>query len=150
MNLKKMWPLIAAGCAGLAVILALALPALKFDGEKASGWETVFPAKIMAMVATMPFLTVLLAVAGCALSVVAYLKPEKKVLSIAGAGCLAVAALFFFCWKPFYLNMLVEGDKQEYNWMKDYVDLGIGAILGGVLSLFGAGAAAANFLFNKD
>ena len=138
-KIKKYLPLGAAACAALALILGLALPALKSYGETMSGWETVFPAEIMAIITTMPFLTLVLLIVGGILSAYVYLKPSKPTLIYVAAGCLALAGIFFFCWKPFYCNAAGQEYAKE---MMEIIDLGIGCILAGILSLLAGGATA--------
>ena len=147
MDKIKKWLHLGAAIAGaLALILGLFCPAVAIDfmGVKDSenglncmlgkdGGEFVF----------MMLLTVLLVVAAIACSVLAYLKPENKLFALIAAACFAVAAIFYFSTKGFYLT---AHDAKE---VADMFKLGIGSILAAILSILGAGAVAVPVILNK-
>ncbi len=163
--LKKYLGWIAVGCAVVAVIMCL----LPFGAKKqsamgievemtASGFAMIFGGdvvmKAMGMTekseafafSVMNLLPVLLVVAG---AVCAYLgkKNGNKIMNYVAIGCFAVAAILFFC----ALNFVQPAKSLEIpkdmvgEWrdsVKESIDLGIGAIIAGIVSIVGAAAVA--------
>ncbi|MBQ9714068.1 MAG: hypothetical protein IJV83_05590 [Clostridia bacterium] len=148
-KIKKYLPLVAAGLAALAVILGLACDAVVYGKDTMfetgqSGWETVFPAEVMAMIMVMPFLTFLLVIVGGIQSLKAYFDPENEKASYIATACFLVAGIFFFFFKLFFCNAadMSKDLKKEY-------DLGVGAIIGAICSLLAAVAAVLPIVMKK-
>lgn len=141
-KIKKYLPLVAAGLAALAIILGLACDSVVYGKDTMfefgmSGWETVFPAEVMAMIMVMPFLTFALVIVGGIQSLKAYFDPENEKASYIATACFLVAGIFFFFFKLFYCNA-ADMTKED---MKE-IDLGVGAIIGAICSLLAAAASS--------
>ena len=150
--LKKYLGWIAVACAVVAVIMC-ALPFAKMGDDTLSGFEAMFgyeesaggvSIKMFAF-SVMNLLPLLLAVAG---GVLAFLGKKKgnKIMNYVAIGCFAVAAILFFCavscaqMGSYFKDMSVTKEMWKES-LKD-VDLGIGAVLAGIVSLVGAAAVA--------
>ena len=159
--LKKYLGWIAVACAVVAVI-ACALPFFKQveSGAEAtaSGFTLMFGGNYVMKAggmkmemekyfgfSVMNLLPLLLVVAG---AVCAYLgkKNGNKIMNYVAIGCFAVAAILFFCavscaqMGSYFKDMSVTKEMWKES-LKD-VDLGIGAVLAGIVSLVGAAAVA--------
>lgn len=150
--LKKYLGWIAVACAVVAVIMC-ALPFAKMGDETVSGFEAMFGYKESAMgmsvevfgFSVMNLLSVVLVVVA---AVCAHLGKKKgnKIMNYVAIACFVVAAIFFFCavnflqMGKFYKDMGMTSDLWK-EMLKD-LDLGIGAVLAGIVSLVGAAAVA--------
>ncbi len=159
--LKKYLGWIAVACAVVAVIMCL-LPfgaaeeggakmtfsgfAAIFGGDlvtKASGFEVKTKAFGFSVMNLLP---VLFVVAG---AVLAFLGKKKgnKIMNYVAIACFAVAAILFFCALNFVQPAKEMDVPKEYisEWrdeLKNVIDLGIGAIIAGIVSILGAAAVA--------
>ena len=92
-------------------------------------------------------LTVILMLAGIAALVVGFFKPDLFWLAYVAIGCFAVAAVFYFCGVAF--TQVGTVDYQGYfTSTKEGWKLGAGAIVGGILAILCALAAATNPVLN--
>ncbi len=137
-KIKKWLPLGAAVAGALALILFLACPAIVMETgigkAEANGIEAMKDGEFVFMI----LLTILLVVAAIACSVLSFLKPENKLFAYVAAACFAVAAVFFFSTKGFFLT---ANDWNKIDALKEAYKLGFGSIIGAILSIVGAGAA---------
>lgn len=154
---KSVAPLLTlvAALMGLIGIIMLFLPAVasKNTDDTFTGLEVVFGCKekILGREFTclnfsfMNLLTYLLVIAGLVASVLnAAGKKPNKLLSFVATACFAVAAALFFCTVNFLsfnenaseLVSFFGGD------LKETCELAVGAIVGGIASVFGALASA--------
>ncbi len=136
-KIKKWLPLGAAVAGVLALILFLACNAIvvetPFGDEGANGIEAMKDGEFVFMI----LLTILLVVAAVVCSVLAFLQPENKLFAIIAAACFALAAIFFFSTKGFFLT---ANDWNKIDAVKDAYKLGFGSVIGAILSVVGAGA----------
>lgn len=157
--LKKYLGWIAVACAVVAVIMC-ALPFAKMGDDTLSGFEAMFGYEESAggvsikmfgfsVMNLLPLLLVVVA------AVCAYLGKKKgnKIMNYVAIACFAVAAILFFCavnflqahedYKKFYETMTGASNFKEMwkEFLKE-MDLGIGAILAGIVSILGAAAVA--------
>ena len=142
--LKKWAPLAAIVATALALILYVFAPVLTMDmmgtTSKTSVWDSLKDEKV-----PMIIVTVLLVIASVAMAVVNYLKNNEKI-NYAAAAVMVVTAIFCFSSKAFILS-----DKDIPSAMAKYFDLGIGAILAGILLIVSAAAVMApKFLKDKE
>ena len=133
--LKKWLPVVAAACAVLAMAMYMLLDAIKVDVAGGKKGVTALFGRDGGKFVFMMLLAVLFAVAGAVLSALNFLKPGKDLFMYIATGCFVVAAILVFLTKNFYLS------ANDLTALKSYVDLGIGAILGGVLCILAAVAA---------
>lgn len=158
--LKKYLPLIAAAL-GLIAVIMIFCPAIagketdsSYNGLKAvfGHSEKVLGKKVGVLdFSFMNLLTYVLAIAGIVCSVLAYRNPKNKLMSLIATVCFAVAAIFFFCTIAFTAisdDMLMGGLVKASD-VKDGLELGIGAILGGVASILAAVASIAPVVLKK-
>lgn len=145
-KIKKWLPLGAAIAGGLALILGLFCPAVAIDfmgvKETENGMNCML-GKDGGEFVFMMLLTVLLVVVAIVCSILAYVKADNKLFALIAAACFAVAAIFYFSTKGFYLT---ANDAKE---VADMFKLGIGSILAGILSILGAGAVVCPVVLNK-
>ena len=95
--------------------------------ETASVWDSIKDDKI-----PMILVTVVLAIASVALAVVCYLKGANEMLRYVATAVMVVTAVFCFSSKGF---IVTDMGAKDYASM---FDLGIGAILGGILFIVSA------------
>ncbi|MBQ9714067.1 MAG: hypothetical protein IJV83_05595 [Clostridia bacterium] len=153
-KVKKYLPLGAAIAGVLALILFFACDVVYMEvmgekvGDAVNGWEATFGKKEegveLVKFAFMNFLTVILLIGAIACAVLSYLKPENKMFAYIAAGLFALAAIFFFCAKGFYCS---ANDVESE--MKEYLKLGVGAIIAAILSLLSAAAVAVPAVLKK-
>ena len=157
--LKKYLGWIAVACAVVAVI-ACALPFVSAEETgataSANGFALMFGGSFVMKAAgakvelekyfafsVLNVLPLLLVVAGAVLAFLGK-KNGNKIMNYVAIGCFAVAAILFFCAVNFaQMGSYLEGMPKEYwkEMLKDF-DLGIGAVLAGIVSLVGAAAVA--------
>lgn len=127
-ELKKWAPLAAIIASALALVLYVFAPVIKHEiAGTATVWDSIKDDKI-----PMILVTVVLAIASVALAVVCYLKGANEMLRYVAVAVMVVTAVFCFSSKGFIVTDMG---------MKDYAsmfDLGIGAILGGILFIVSA------------
>ena len=103
--------------------------------------------------ASANIVTYILLVVGIACAVLALLGKGGKIVSIVAAACFAVAGVFFFLavqFASFYPEMDGGAIKDKLvEALKEQLDLGIGSIIGGILSLLGAVAVAVPVFLKK-
>ncbi len=140
--LKKYAPFVAIGAAVLALILYVFLPVLKIPGDEISVWDSM--TKEGYKKTPMIVVTVILAIVSVAAAVVAFFKDKIKfladkadIVNYVVAGVLALTVIFMFSSKGFIVT--------DYGWKEiaSLVDLGIGAILGGILNIVAVAAIVA-------
>ena len=103
-------------------------------------WDSLDEDKVPMIV-----VTVVLAIASVAMAVVNYLKNNEK-LGYAAVAVMVVTAIFCFSAKAF-----IVADNEMLKALKDYTDLGIGAILAGILFVVSAVAVILpKFLKDKE
>ena len=150
----KWLPIGAAGLALVALIIGGLAPYVNdYRGVRCIlGLKTLEgPANNQGMVEYLKFsfpnlLTVILMLAGIAALVVGFFKPELFWLAYVAIGCFAVAAVFYFCGVAFtqpgsYYDIPVAPSTDQWK-------LGAGAIVGGILAILCALAAATNPVLN--
>ena len=142
--LKKWAPLAAIVATALALILYVFAPVLTMDmmgmTSKTSVWDSLKDEKV-----PMIIVTVLLVIASVVMAVMNYLKNNEKI-NYAAAAVMVVTAIFCFSSKAFILS-----DQDIPSAMAKYFDLGIGAILAGILLIVSAAAVMApKFLKDKE
>ncbi len=142
--LKKWAPLAAIVMTALALILYVFAPVLKMEmmgmSETTSVWDSLDEDKTPMIV-----VTVVLAIASVAMAVVNYLKNNEK-LGYAAVAVMVVTAIFCFSSKAFIMS-----DKDVASAVAKYFDLGIGAILAGILFVVSAAAVILpKFLKDKE
>ncbi len=137
-KIKKWLPLGAAVAGVLAVILFIACPALVIDAgygkADANGIEVMKDGEFVFMI----LLTLLVAAAAIACSVLSYLT-GNKLFALIAAACFAVAAIFFFSTEGFFLT---ANDWNKIDAAKEAYKLGFGSVIAAILSIVGAGAVA--------
>ena len=145
----------------LAAIFMLFAPAATMEGllgktESLSGTDVTFGyeqsgVKILGVSANI--VTYILLVAGIACAVLALLGKGGKIVSIVSAACFVVAGVFFFCsiaFASFYPEMDGGAAKDKLvEALKEKLSLGVGSIIGGILSILAAVAAAAPLFLKK-
>ena len=163
LNLKSLLCCVAV-VLGLVVAFMLFAPALKAEtllGEDViKGSEIAFGKKVkdaQYIVASAYMLPLFLALAGTVLSVLALLGKGGKIVPVVAAVCFVGAAIVYFL--PMQLITpevgKLEGDaksKHIENFrkvIKESYELGAGAIVGGVLSILSAVAAAVPVFLKK-
>lgn len=129
MNAIKKWaPLAAIALAAIALILYVFAPVIKVMDETSSVWDSITDDHKTPMI----IVTVVLAVLSVVLTVGCYLKKEIDVLRYATTGVMILTAIFCFCSKAFIVADL------EMEAFDSLIDLGAGAILGGILFILSA------------
>ncbi|MBP5445022.1 MAG: hypothetical protein J6Y28_02515 [Acholeplasmatales bacterium] len=151
---------IALGALGLIFALFLAGITMKASAygysetESYSGLKTIFGEKDGFDFSIFLFIAFLAAIAGLVFAILPMAGIKKKAFPIVSIACFVAAGIFFFMTKQF---VNVDG-KYFYDWsqiegeifgasMK--VNLGVGAILGGIFFI-GAGVTSALPLCIKD
>ena len=149
-KIKKYLPLGAAIAGALALILFIACPGIAYDAmgskDSLSGWETAFGKDCGYSKLKGSFwvvLTMLFLIGATVCSVLAYLKAENKIFTYVAAACFALAIIFLFSTKGFWLT---ANDAKE---AADYYKLGAGSIIGAILSILGLGAVAVPVVLKK-
>ena len=140
--------------AALAVILYLFCPAIKADGITGdvtySGLEVIFgkSSTVLGVKATilkfsfLLFLGFVFALAGLVITILPLCGVKCKLFPIIAIACFVVAAVFVFLSKN--CCVLPNGDMGA-----DGYDLGIGAIIAGILYILAGCASALPIVFDK-
>lgn len=147
---KKYAPIAAAALGLLAIILFFAADAIVMEvsvfgetmKEGVNGLEVTF-GKDDGKFVFMSFLTLLITIGGIACSVLAYLGKGDK-FDIIAAACFALAMIFFFCTKAFYVSVYdVPSEVAEY------LKLAAGSVLAAIFTLLSAVCAIAPRAMDK-
>ncbi len=144
----KFAPLAMAGCAVLALIMIF-LPQLTDEGDGSySGLEIVFGVKEhgyeILKFSFLNLLTYLFVIAMAVVSVLAYMKKDNKLFLLIAIVLAIVSAVFFFLAKAF-----VQADDLTLEMIKEFCDLGVGAIFGGIFSILAAGVGVVKLVLDK-
>ena len=150
--LKKWFPLISLICGVLALVM-LFLPCVKIPGESYNGLKAAFGNKDAGFgFSILNTITFVAAIAG---GVLAYLGAKKgnKIMKYVAIACFAVAAVFFFCMvnfsQPGKEAIDYFGKSTAKKMMEEMLDLGIGAILGGIACLVGAASTVCDVVVKE-
>ncbi|MBQ8657501.1 MAG: hypothetical protein IJ506_00010 [Clostridia bacterium] len=157
---------IAAGL-GIVAVIMLFLPFIGYSkevlGKTVSDWANGFTVTFGGDLGEVEYfgfsfmnlLTVLLLLAGVALSVLAALKGNKMMAYVAAA-CLLLAGIFFFCGNSFWVfsSENTKGLNEElvdalYQDAREGLGLGAGAIIAGICSILAAVSAAGSTVIDK-
>lgn len=158
MDKKKIISLAQIVLGALAVVMIF-LPFLKAGDETVNGLKVIFGSEDYGLkFSFMGLVLLLLVVAIVVLPVIKFLKPEKaKLLNIITLVCAVVAAILFFCACTSFVTSLDISDDVPSEWKDEMVkqffealDLGIGAILGGIVAILSGAAAAVDAFVIKD
>ena len=150
-------------CAGVVLALVAFLmmfaPAISYKSEHVdaiTGAQVAFGKKD-TLAASAYMLAYLLLIVGIVPAVLAILGKGGKIVSIVAAVCFVAAAIFFFL--PMVMVMpnvgKLEGAAKDKavesfrNILKETADVGIGAIVGGILSILAAAAVAVPLFLKK-
>lgn len=156
-----------AAALGLVAVVMLFLPFIGYSkegfgitvSEWANGFTVVFGGDLGELeyfgFSFMNLLTVLLLLAGVALSVFAALK-GNKMMAYGATACLLLAGIFFFCGNSFWVfaseNLKDLDDKVVdalYEDTRKVFDLGVGAIIAGICSILAAISAVGSTVIDK-
>ena len=157
MDKKKIISLAQIALGALALIMVF-LPFLKAGDETVNGLKVIFGSEDYGLkFSFMGLVLFLLVIAIIVLPVIKFLKPEKaKLLNIITLVCAVVAAILFFCACTSFVTSL-DTDGVPAEWKDELVkqffealDLGIGAILGGIIAILSGAAAAVDTFVIKD
>ena len=159
-NIIQLMPVIAI-VLGVISIIMMFLPAVGIKGTETTytGWQTAFGYTEETMIADVPvfnfslvlFIGFVLMLAGVVLAVFQAVSPKGKFFALLAVVCFVVAVL---CWF-FQIQFLSVGDGFTAGGIlnpdiaKDNMQLGIGAILGGITSTLGAVACALPIFMKK-
>lgn len=120
--------------------------------KNALGSATVeyFKFSFMAMLAyLLPLAGVIIAALNC------FGKKSSKLLSLISTACFAVGAIFMFCLVSFAIVGEVSGSiggiggTLSLSLNKEYMTLGVGAIIGAISAIIAAAGEAADLFLNK-
>lgn len=146
-SLKKVAPLVAVLAAIVALVMVF-LPALVVEDETYNGIKAIFgysketdlivstrKTEILCF-SVMNLLTYVLVIVGGFCAFLSAKNPKKTISSFLAAICLLAAGILFF----FTVDFTVLGENlAKLGTAKDYgFELGVGAIIGGIVSIIGA------------
>lgn len=143
-SLKKVAPLVAVLAAIVALVMVF-LPALVVEDETYNGIKAIFghSEQVLGSLKTeilcfsiMNLLTYVLVIVGGFCAFLSAKNPKKTISSFLAAICLLAAGILFF----FTVDFTVLGETlAQLGTAKDYgFELGVGAIIGGIVSIIGA------------
>lgn len=149
--MKKLYLYIAGGVCSLLNFVFMALTGVKFKVSIYSTTTSIYSllgddggdAKIIYIMILILTIFALAASVLAILCELGKLKVNKKIFVFIALGCLAVTAVLLFISKILFCSMNSVGDASSY------FSLGIGAILGGIFNIIGAGAFGASIVLKK-
>ena len=160
LSLGKILTCVAAVLALVAFFMMFA-PAATMEGllgktETLSGTDVTFgyeSSGVKALGFSANIVTYILLVAGIACAVLAFLGKGGNIVRIVAAACFVVAGVFFFCsiaFASFYPEMDGGAAKDKLvEALKEKLSLGVGSIVGGILSILSAVAVALPIFLKK-
>ena len=143
-KIKKFAP-IGAALLGIIALFMVFLPSIAPKigeaSETINGFKTAFGSDDNGLkFSIMNCLGWAILVAGIACAVLSYMQPENKLFGYIAIAAFFVAGIFFFCTLAFTQFDVPKDYAKE---LKEYLELGAGAIIAGICSILAAICAAA-------